>query len=64
MTVEKVLELGIVDDSTNVYIRDKDMNTLAKGNWYEDGILHYLNEQVESFTWQDDDYFYIDLKEV
>lgn len=62
MTLSQILELDIIEDDTMVYIRDENMNVLAHGNWYQDNILNYLNCGVESFTWQDDGNFYINLK--
>ena len=63
MTVNKIFtELGLINDDTEVYIRDTDSHVLAHGNWYQDNVLRYLDNEVESFTWQDDNNFYIDIK--
>lgn len=62
MTVKKILQLGLINDSTEIYIRDSDMHVLAHGNWYQDNILAYQDHVVECFTWQDNDEFFIDLK--
>ncbi len=63
MTLNKILlELGLINDDTKVWIRDTDMRVLAGGNWYQDNVLNYVDREVESFTWQDDNYFYVDLK--
>lgn len=64
MTVEKIIiELGIIKDSTEVFIRHGEgFHVLAHGNWYQDNVLEYVNREVESFTWQDDDKIYIDVK--
>lgn len=67
MTLEKIIETGLVKDSTILTIRkygEYGMIVAAIGNWFQDNVLDYLNNEIESFTWQDDDYFYIDLKEV
>lgn len=61
MTLRKILELGLIKDNTELWIRD-DLHVLAHGNWYQDNILEYMNREVESFTWQDDNNFYIDVK--
>lgn len=62
MTVKKIFELGLINDSTKIYIRNPDMYTLAYGNWFHDNVLKYLDSVAEFFTWQDDNKFYIDLK--
>ena len=62
MTVSKIFtELGLINDNTEVWIRDNDLHVLAHGNWYQDNVLRYLDNEVESFTWQDDNNFYIDI---
>ena len=62
MTLKKNLEIGLIDDSTIVWVRDPDMCVLAHGTWYQDDVLEYLHSELECFTWQDDNNFYIDLK--
>ena len=62
MTLRKIFDLGLVNDDTEVWIRDPDLHVLALGNWYQDNILEYLDHELESFTWQDDNNFYIDVK--
>ena len=63
MTVSKIFtELGLINDNTEVWIRDNDLHVLAHGNWDQDNVLRYLDNEVESFTWQDDNNFYIDIK--
>ncbi|GFI47217.1 hypothetical protein IMSAGC019_02541 [Lachnospiraceae bacterium] len=62
MTVNKILEMGLVNDSTEIFIRDEESGVLAHGNWYQDDILVYGGCEVKSFTWQDDNKFYIDVK--
>lgn len=32
MTLKKIFELGLISDSTKVYVRDPDMHVLAKLN--------------------------------
>lgn len=62
MTVEKILELGLIDDDTEILIRDEDSRVLAHGNWYQDNVLAYGSRYVQSFTWQDDNKCFIDIK--
>lgn len=63
MTLEKINEMGLIDDSTEIVIREGEgFATLARGNWYQDDILAYENHEVESFTWQDDNRIYVDVK--
>lgn len=64
MTVGMILENTFIEADTQVYIRDKDMKVVAEGNWYLDCIQEHVTEDAESFTWQDDDKVFIDLKEV
>lgn len=61
MTVKNIFDMGLVDDSTEIFIRDEDFHVLGHGDWYQDNVLEYLNHNVESFTWQDDNKFYIDI---
>ena len=65
MTVQRIFEeTGLIDDNTMIYIREGLFRVISKGNWYQDNILKYENREVESFTWEDDNKLYIDLKEV
>lgn len=62
MTLKKVHDLGLIDDNTVVWVRDSDMRVLVHGDWNRELVLEYLDSELECFTWQDDDNFYIDLK--
>ena len=63
MTIKQILETGLIKDDTEVWIRQGDgFHVLAHGNWYQDDILEHMNREVESFTWQDDNNFYIDVR--
>lgn len=62
MIVRKIL--AFIDDDTTVILRNNLFQTIASGRWYNDQILDRSNDLVESFTWQDDNKVYIDLKEV
>lgn len=67
MNIQEIFELGIINDDTEIFIRNDesatDFELLAKGHWYEDHILKYSNKKypVVSFTWQDDNKIYIDI---
>lgn len=63
MTLEKLYKMNLINDDTELVIRNKDFNVLAHGNWYQDNILDFLDAIIESFTWQDDNKIYIDVKE-
>lgn len=66
MTVKQIMQLNLgnelINDDTEVWIRDEDLRVLAHGDFNQDEVLEYLNRKVESFTWQDDNKFYIDVK--
>lgn len=62
MKVYKILGMTFIHDDTEIFIRDTDLHLLTKGNWYQDNVLKYKNYEVESFTWQDDNKVYIDVK--
>ncbi len=61
MTVKKIIS-ALAGDNTILYIRNKDFGLATSGNWYQDHVLNYMDHEVESFTWQDDDKIYIDIK--
>jgi len=62
MAVSYILELGVINNDTEIYICDRESNVLARGNWYQDAIQDFSDREVESFTWQDDNKAYIDVK--
>ncbi len=62
MTLRKIFGLGLVNDDTEIWVRDSDMRVLVHGDWNRELVLEYLDSELECFTWQDDDNFYIDLK--
>lgn len=63
MTVKTINEMGLIDDNTEIVIREGEgFDTLARGNWYQDDILAYNSHEVEGFIWQDDNRIYIDVK--
>lgn len=65
MTLENLLinHSKLINDKTIVRIRNEEnFSLLTSGNWYQDNILKYRNIEISSFTWQDNDEFYVDLK--
>ena len=63
MTVSKIIESDFVKDDTEIFVRQGEgFKVLAHGNWYQDSVLNYHEHEVESFTWQDDNKVYIDVK--
>ena len=62
MTLDLILKMGLIKNNTEIIIRDKDSHVVAQGNWYQDDILDYAYADIESFTWQDDNKLFIDLK--
>lgn len=63
MTLRKILEIALIADNTEVFIRNNEMQVIAHGNWFQDNVLAHMNDEVECFTWQDDNKFYVDLRE-
>lgn len=62
MKVNQIIELDIVTDETKIFIRDENSKLLAKGKWFNNCVLDCLNYEVKSFTWQDDNRIYVDVK--
>ena len=62
MTLRKIFDLGLVNDDTEIWVRDSDMRVLVHGDWNRELVLEYLDSELECFTWKDDDNFFIDLK--
>lgn len=62
MTLERLFDMGLVKDNTEIYIRDEEMYIIARGNWYQDKVLDHMTDKIENFTWQDDNKLYIDVK--
>lgn len=64
MTLRKIIEIGLVEDDTKIYIRGYgDIPALLTcGNWFQDNVLDYMDREVASFTWQDDKKIYIVMK--
>lgn len=62
MKVNQIIKLDIVTDETKIFIRDENSKLLANGKWFNDNVLDCLDYEVESFTWQDDNKIYVDVK--
>ena len=62
MTLRKILELGLINGDMEIWVRDHNMRVLTHGDWERTLVLEYLDSELESFTWQEDD-LYIDLKD-
>lgn len=62
MTLKKIFDLGLVNDDTEIWVRNPDMRVLVHGDWNRELVLEYLDSELECFTWQDDNNLYIDLK--
>ena len=63
MTLEKLFVMTLINDDTELFIRDNDFSVLAQGNGYQDNVLDFLDAKIESFTWQDDNKIYIDIEQ-
>ncbi len=59
MTLRKIFELGLIDDSTNIYVRDSSFNTVAFDSYK--CLSSFYDMELESFTWQDNNWIYLDL---
>lgn len=62
MALDLILKMNLIKNNTEIIIRDQDSHVVAQGNWYQDDILDYAYADIESFTWQDDNKLFIDLK--
>lgn len=62
MTLNKIFVLGLINDNTKIVVRDSEFQVLSCGNWYQNNILDFLNRDLESFTWDDDNSLYVDVK--
>lgn len=62
MTISKIYEMKLINDDTEIMVRDSEFHVITQGNWYQDNILDYRNSEIESFTWQDNNKIFIDLK--
>lgn len=54
---------NLINDKTTIVIRSRnDIYTLTKGYWFQDNILFYLEREINSFTWSEDNTIKIILK--
>lgn len=62
MTVAKVLSSGFVNRGTEIIIRAGDgFHVVVKGFITDDQIRQHAMDEVEIFSWQDDNKVFIDL---
>ncbi len=62
MTLGKLIHTTeLIDVNTEIFIRDKNFKIVAHGRVYEDNIKEYMLDEIESFTWQNDNKTYINL---
>ena len=62
MTLTRIIAMGLIDDSTEVYVRpNSGFGVLAQGNRHSDNVLHYADSGLEGFRCQDDNKVYADL---
>lgn len=64
MTISKLYEAGIINDDTKITVRNSHFVIVAAGNWFNDNIQDYINKELESFSWQDNNKVFAYLKEV
>ncbi len=62
MKIYELVSTELINDYTEIYIRNEDFYVLAHGNWYQDDLLKYDQKEIQSFTWQDGNTIYIDIK--
>lgn len=60
MLLSKINETGLVNDQTDIILRN-DFKLVACGKWNDENIAKYYSVSVESFTWQEDNSIYVDL---
>ena len=61
MTLRKIIDLGFINPDTEIWVRNPDMRVIYHGDFERDVIQEFFDFALKSFTWQDDDNFYIDL---
>lgn len=44
MTLEKIYDMGLIKDSTEIYIRKGNFHVIASGNWYQDNVLDHMQD--------------------
>ncbi len=64
MTLKRILTTtDLINDHTEIYIRNKDsFHVYAYGNWFQDCILDYMEHEITSFTWEDENTIFIDIE--
>lgn len=62
MTLKRIIELELINDNTEVWIRNSAHYALAHGNWYQDSVLGLMGREIERFVWQENNKVYVDVK--
>lgn len=62
MTIEKLVDMKVINNTTEVYVRNMEFGLIVKGNWFQDNVLEHIKREIDTYTWQDDNKVYIDLK--
>ena len=62
MTLEKLHEMGLINDSTMIYVRGADDRFICKGNWFQDRVLDYMTAEIDSFSWNTANSISVDLQ--
>ena len=63
MTLKRIIELELINDNTEVWIRNSAHYALAHANWYQDSVLDFMGREIERFVWQENNKVYVDVKE-
>lgn len=66
MKLSELIMSGLVKDSDTITI-SKPSNghvrpTCDKGNWFQDHILNYINEEISEYSWKAESGYFVILK--
>lgn len=65
MTLKNLITNGLVGDNEKVTIVKPltgNLCDMRKGNWFNDQVLEFLNEEISAFSWDEDNGYSIALK--
>jgi len=62
MKVNQILTMGLIKDDTLIFINDESFGIIDGGNWYQDNILKYMHNEIEDFSWKDNNRIFITIK--
>ncbi len=65
MTLRDLIINGIVKDTDKITIAKPLTGTacdMRKGNWFEDRVLDFMNMEIQSYSWDEDNGYSIALK--